>query len=162
MPYNPVGPKRLLIVLGVFIMSLGAGIGLAFFLEYLDDTIKSVEDVERYAQLPMLGIIPAIVASSSRFFKKKVKTRKSDLSEDGSHLGLTVGQNAVQSKLLTNIDVHSMAGEAYRALQNIASAFGRRNAAEDDTGNERSSPAKANQRPPSTLPFRSLSSELKC
>ncbi len=117
MPYKPVGPKRLLIILGVFVGSLGAGVGLAFFLEYLDDTIKSVEDVERYAQLPMLGIIPAISNGSSRFFKRKENGKQIALLENGSHLGLEVRQNAVQSKLLQNLDVHSMAGEAYRALR---------------------------------------------
>ncbi len=116
-PHNPVGPKRLLIILGVFIGSLCAGIGLAFFLEYLDDTIKSVEDVERYAQLPMLGIIPAISKNTSRFFKGKDNRQEIALSDDGSHLGLEIQQNAVQAKLLQNLDVHSMAGEAYRALR---------------------------------------------
>ncbi len=116
-PYSPVGPKRLLIILGVFVGSLGAGIGLAFFLEYLDDTIKSVEDVERYAQLPMLGIIPATSKVASRFFKGKDNRQEIALSGDGSHLGLEIQQNAVQAKLLQNLDVHSMAGEAYRALR---------------------------------------------
>ncbi|HVE59673.1 MAG TPA: polysaccharide biosynthesis tyrosine autokinase [Pyrinomonadaceae bacterium] len=111
-PYTPVGPKRFMIVLGVFIGSLGVGIGLSFFLEYLDDTIKTVEDVERYAQLPMLGIIPAFAKGSSRFFKGKGK-KQIDLSEDGSQLGLEHRQNGVQS----NLDTHSMAGEAYRALR---------------------------------------------
>jgi uncharacterized protein involved in exopolysaccharide biosynthesis len=68
-PYIPVGPKRLMIILGVFIGSLGVGVGFAFFLEYLDDTIKSVEDVERYTQLPILGVIPAFSKVASRSSK---------------------------------------------------------------------------------------------
>lgn len=115
-PYTPVGPKRLLIILGVFVGSLGVGIGLAFFLEYLDDTIKSVEDVERYTHLPILGIIPAFSKAASRSFKRKEKTQI-DLSENGSHLGLESSRNAVQSKLLLKLDTHSDAGEAYRALR---------------------------------------------
>lgn len=115
-PYSPIGPKRLLIILGIFAGSLGAGIGLAFFIEYLDDTIKSVEDVERYAQLPMLGIIPAFAKPSSGFFKVKEK-KQIDLSENGTQLGLESSQNRVQSNLLLNTETHSMAGEAYRALR---------------------------------------------
>jgi capsular exopolysaccharide synthesis family protein len=40
-------------------LSLVAGIGLAFLLDFLDDTVKSVEDVDRYLQLPALALIPA-------------------------------------------------------------------------------------------------------
>ena len=34
------------------------GIGLVFLVEYLDNTIKTPEDIERYVGLPVLGIIP--------------------------------------------------------------------------------------------------------
>ncbi len=44
-------------MLGLCIGLLG-GVGLAYFLEYLDHTIKTVEDVGRYAQLPALGVSP--------------------------------------------------------------------------------------------------------
>ena len=37
----------------------GGGIGLAFLLDFLDDTVKSVEDVDRYIHLPALALIPA-------------------------------------------------------------------------------------------------------
>ena len=35
------------------------GIGLAFLLDFLDDTVKSVEDVDRYIHLPALALIPS-------------------------------------------------------------------------------------------------------
>ena len=39
---------------------LGAalGLGLAFFLEFVDSSVKSLDDVERYLQLPVLAVIP--------------------------------------------------------------------------------------------------------
>ncbi len=43
------------LLLGTF-----AGIGLAFFIEYLDDTFKSGEDIERSLGLPLMGIIPEV------------------------------------------------------------------------------------------------------
>jgi len=59
-PHFPVSPRvRLNILLAVVIGLLG-GVGLAFFLEYLDNTIKNQEDVERYLQIPFLGIVPSI------------------------------------------------------------------------------------------------------
>jgi capsular exopolysaccharide synthesis family protein len=40
-------------------LSLVAGIGLAFLLDFLDDTVKSLEDVDRYLHIPALALIPA-------------------------------------------------------------------------------------------------------
>jgi capsular exopolysaccharide synthesis family protein len=58
-PRGPVGPARLRTIVLAFILSLVAGIGLAFLLEFLDDTIKSVADVDRHIHLPALALIPA-------------------------------------------------------------------------------------------------------
>jgi len=40
------------------ILGLTLGIGLAFFLEIIDSSVKSLDDVERYLQLPVLAVIP--------------------------------------------------------------------------------------------------------
>jgi capsular exopolysaccharide synthesis family protein len=55
---NPVWPKTMLIIpLGV-IVGLMVGLGLAFFIEYLDTSVKTIDDVERSLQAPVLGVIP--------------------------------------------------------------------------------------------------------
>jgi succinoglycan biosynthesis transport protein ExoP len=48
---------RLNLALGA-VVGLIFGIGVAFFLEYLDTSVKSLEDVERYLQVPVLAVIP--------------------------------------------------------------------------------------------------------
>ena len=58
-PRSPVGPARLRNVLIALALSLLAGIGLAFLLDFLDDTVKSLDDVDRYIHLPALAMIPA-------------------------------------------------------------------------------------------------------
>jgi len=58
-PRSPVGPPRIRNVMIAFILSLVAGIGLAFLLDFLDDTVKSLDDVDRYVHLPALAMIPA-------------------------------------------------------------------------------------------------------
>lgn len=58
-PKTPIGPPRLRNIFVAFLLSLGAGIGLAFLLDFLDDTVKSVEDVDRYLHLPALALIPS-------------------------------------------------------------------------------------------------------
>src|ERR1700694_5103411 len=59
LPHAPVGPQRLRNIVIAFIVSLSAGIGLAFLLDFLDDTVKSIDDVDRYIHLPALALIPA-------------------------------------------------------------------------------------------------------
>ncbi|HEY3862931.1 MAG TPA: polysaccharide biosynthesis tyrosine autokinase [Verrucomicrobiae bacterium] len=55
---TPVSPKGVVIIpLGVFV-GLVVGLGLAFFIEYLDTSVKTIDDVERSLQAPVLGVIP--------------------------------------------------------------------------------------------------------
>jgi capsular exopolysaccharide synthesis family protein len=55
---RPVRPnKPLNIALGI-IIGLVVGVGLAFFIEYLDTSVKTIDDVERALQAPVLGVIP--------------------------------------------------------------------------------------------------------
>ncbi len=57
-PIKPVSPKKALnLVLGFFLGAMG-GLGLAFFMEYLDDSLDSVEDVEAALDVPVLISIP--------------------------------------------------------------------------------------------------------
>ena len=58
-PETPVGPARMRNVMLALILSFCAGIGLAFLLDFLDDTVKSLDDVDRYIHLPSLAMIPA-------------------------------------------------------------------------------------------------------
>ncbi len=58
-PKDPIRPrKRMNVMLGALLGLLG-GIGLAFFLEYLDTTVKTSEDLEQTVKAPFLGIIPS-------------------------------------------------------------------------------------------------------
>jgi capsular exopolysaccharide synthesis family protein len=40
------------------LVGLVIGIGLAFFIEYLDTSVKTMEDIERYFGLPVLAVVP--------------------------------------------------------------------------------------------------------
>ena len=55
---RPVSPKvTLYLTLGA-VVGLVFGIAIAFFLEHLDTSVKSLEEVERYLQVPVLAVIP--------------------------------------------------------------------------------------------------------
>lgn len=56
--------KKKKILLGIFVGLFG-GIGLAFFLEYFDQTIKSPYDVAKHFGMPVLGAIPFLKSKTS-------------------------------------------------------------------------------------------------
>jgi len=65
-PKTPFKPKKLMNFLLSIVVGLFMGIGLAFFFEYLDNTVKTPEDIQKYLQVPNLALIPKID------FKKEV------------------------------------------------------------------------------------------
>ena len=57
-PTSPSSPRvGLNMLLGV-VLGLGVGVGLAFFIEYLDTSVKTMEDVETMLGVPVLAIVP--------------------------------------------------------------------------------------------------------
>ncbi|WP_433745246.1 YveK family protein [Falsibacillus pallidus] len=57
---SPIKPKPLLNIAIAIVVGLMAGVGLSFLLEYLDNTIKTEQDVEKVLGLPVLGAIAVI------------------------------------------------------------------------------------------------------
>jgi capsular exopolysaccharide synthesis family protein len=58
LPQKPISPQRLRITLVMTILGILAASGVVFLVEYLDDTIESVEDVHHGLSLPTLAVIP--------------------------------------------------------------------------------------------------------
>ena len=54
----PAKPNKTLNITLGLIFGLIMGVGLAFFIEYLDTSVKTIDDVERTFQAPVLGVIP--------------------------------------------------------------------------------------------------------
>jgi polysaccharide biosynthesis transport protein len=57
-PVSPFKPKRVRNILLSLFLGLFGGIGLAFFADYLDNTVKSPEDIEKKMMMPSLGLVP--------------------------------------------------------------------------------------------------------
>jgi capsular polysaccharide biosynthesis protein len=56
----PIKPKPLLNIAIAMVVGLMAGVGIAFLLEYLDNTVKTEQDVEKLLGVPVLGSITRI------------------------------------------------------------------------------------------------------
>lgn len=57
-PKEPVKPKRAMIFLLALMVGSFGGIGAAFFTDYMDDTIKTAEDVEKKLDLSFFDVVP--------------------------------------------------------------------------------------------------------
>ncbi len=57
---SPIKPQPVLNMAIAFVVGLMAGVGLAFLLEFLDNTIKNEQDIEKLLELPVLGSITVI------------------------------------------------------------------------------------------------------
>jgi capsular exopolysaccharide synthesis family protein len=118
-PRSPIGPQRLRTILIGLLVSLIAGVGLAFFLEYLDNTVKSVEDIERVAQLPTLAVIPSISTVSPRALAEKKRSQAAAIQRAAmgpNFAAAGAGENGKLTKLVT-LDQLSSVVEAYRMLR---------------------------------------------
>ena len=60
---RPVSPKTFVIIPFGVLVGLVVGVSLAFFIEYLDTSVKTIDDVERALQAPVLGVIPQNVGN---------------------------------------------------------------------------------------------------
>ncbi len=98
-PLKPIKPKRGMNLMLGALLGLGLGVGLTFFLEYLDQSVRKPEDLERLGY-NVLATIPKIE------LEKVEKTQKS--SNDGSR---------IEARLITHIDPKSPVSEAYRTLR---------------------------------------------
>lgn len=82
---SPVKPQPILNIAIALVVGLMAGVGLAFLLEYFDNTIKDEQDIEKYLDLPVLGAISTIE-------EEKVKKNNKQVIEGIKQAG---GENVV-------------------------------------------------------------------
>lgn len=105
-PDGPIGPNRMRTVFIALFLSIGLGVGFALFLEYLDDTVHSTDDVERLLHLPALAVIPSVGAAARR---RKLGSNVALQKRNGNH--------SSNQELLMNVDGRSPLAEAYRHLR---------------------------------------------
>lgn len=57
-PKSPIKPRPMMNVAIAFFLGLMLSLGVIFVMEYMDSTIKTEDDVEKYLDLPVVGVIP--------------------------------------------------------------------------------------------------------
>lgn len=104
-PLKNISPNKKIIILGGLFLGLFVGFIVCVLYEYFDNTIKSIEDIERRG-FSVLAIIPSI---------GKVKNRNNKNTKSLSNLSLDT--NKLERRLLTHEDPKSPISEAYRSLR---------------------------------------------
>jgi succinoglycan biosynthesis transport protein ExoP len=106
-PASPSRPQKARNILLAFLVGLVGGIGLAIFREYLDNTVKSPDDVEALTGLPSLAVVPSLPGLTGHHNR---------LSKAGRE---AAAQNASgpRVELLSYIQPKSQISEAFRALR---------------------------------------------
>ena len=109
LPRTPVAPKRTQNILLSAILALIGGIGLVLFLDYINNKIESVEDIDRYLRLPALGVIPLIESGNKarRLLGPGQAAGSKELARTPS------GGNVI----LTQVEANSSMAESYRQLR---------------------------------------------
>jgi succinoglycan biosynthesis transport protein ExoP len=106
-PTTPSAPQKTRNILLSILVGLVGGIGLAVFREYLDNTVKSPDDIESLTGLPSLAVVPTLPGSNGKH----------------GHLSRLVGDGTPQEitsprvELLSYVQPKSQISEAFRALR---------------------------------------------
>ncbi len=106
-PTGPSRPNRTRNVMLSVLVGLIGGIGLALLREYLDNTVKTPDDVERLARLPSLAVVPALSNSSGKRSGRFSKLLKAPVIAGKEGRAELISHNMPQSQM----------SEAFRALR---------------------------------------------
>ncbi len=103
-PDKPIQPKKKLNLFLGLLLGLGLGIAIAFAFDYVDDSIRSMDDIESL-HLPMIATIPHIKPEQNTgIIAKMVKLDDPEV-------------NAINERLVTHLKPKSPVSEAYRTLR---------------------------------------------
>jgi capsular polysaccharide biosynthesis protein len=89
----PVSPKTKTNVAIALVLGLLVGGGLAFLLEYLDDSVKTEDDVKRVLDLPVLTLVPYIDTESPAPAAKAARSRGSSRRDPRRRSASGAGRN---------------------------------------------------------------------
>jgi polysaccharide biosynthesis transport protein len=106
-PSGPSRPNRSRNVMLSILVGLIGGIGLALLREYMDNTVKTPDDIETLARLPSLAVVPSLSNSSGKRHGRFAKLLKSPVIAGKESRAELVSHNMPQSQM----------SEAFRALR---------------------------------------------
>jgi capsular exopolysaccharide synthesis family protein len=121
---TPAGPNRSQTIIIALVVSLTLGIGLAYLIENLNTTIRTVEDVSRLTQLPLLAVIPSLNDALPQGRRNGVQGNgirsiemKGGQAKELNDSYKSLGDFSDKPVLVDSMKMFSAAAEAYRMLR---------------------------------------------
>jgi len=123
---KPSRPKVAMSMVLAALVGLIIGIGLAFFIEYLDTSVKTIDDIERFLALPVLAVVPKDItiliqqkgetpdAEAYRILKANIEFNKTD-REANTFTLVSGGPGEGKSTTLNNL-AYTFAKGGYKVL----------------------------------------------
>src|SRR6266702_840312 len=106
-PPSPARPNKTRNIALAFLLGLVGGIGLALLREYMDNTVKTPDDVEMLARLPSLAVVPAFIDTNGRNGRRRFLRG----------LAATTNGREARVELVSHHLPKSQMSEAFRALR---------------------------------------------
>jgi capsular exopolysaccharide synthesis family protein len=134
-PVRPSSPRKARNLALALLLGIGGGVGLAFLFDFLDNSIKTSEDVEKYAGLPTLGVVPKFTLDGTekgylyyrrrrahRLEGKKDEVIQLEAGEDLAAKEKAPGQKQEKPKprvieLIPHLFPNSRLAESYRSIR---------------------------------------------
>ena len=104
-PSTPERPQKARNILLAFLVGLIGGVGLAFLREYLDNTVKSPDDVQNLTGLPCLAVVPSLASRNGKRSSERISKQAVGASSDA------------RVELVSLEQPKSLVSEAFRALR---------------------------------------------
>jgi succinoglycan biosynthesis transport protein ExoP len=113
-PYEPWMPKFLLFTVLAVVLGSMFGVGTALFVEYMDASIKTVEEMEKICHIPSLGVIPMVKGNFQKLpqlsaLSQKLPAVRTDFEKPE--------EGPVPIELLSYAEPMSMLGEAMQHIR---------------------------------------------
>ncbi len=115
LPVNPIGPRKAYTVLVISVIAVALAAATAYVLEYLDDTIKSMDDIKHISDVPALAGIPTISSKDSFSSLVTLEQPRSPASESFRALRAMV-QLKLEDKLRGAFLITSVSPEEGKSL----------------------------------------------
>ena len=104
-PFSPNVNRNLLLGL---ILGFGFGVGLSLIIKYLDQTLHSIDDVQKFG-VSVIGVIPLIGNGKRYYHRRKLKKQKARMTKNNI--------SDFEKRLITHFEPQHPVSEAYRNIR---------------------------------------------
>ncbi|MBD3414369.1 MAG: polysaccharide biosynthesis tyrosine autokinase [Candidatus Aminicenantes bacterium] len=116
-PLHPVSPKKKVSLILALMVGLFGGVGLAFVLEYLDNSIRSPEEAEKMTGVPSLGVVPYLPPNGLKKIKRSGYSYRYAYRDKGGDKKTDKFADIKKIELVNHLHPNFTISEDYRTIR---------------------------------------------